>query len=127
MAKLIAHNPQKAKLKSSGYIGEPTGTIEITENGEFNVKPFAVADVQVPQPSGSITITENGEHDVADYEIANVDVPPAIPVDEDSLTPIEFGCDVNGFYFASATGEGNTFSFGRDSTGVYAKQEVANE
>lgn len=49
-----------------------------------------------------------------------------VPVDEDSLTPIEFGCDANGFYFSSAAGEGSTFSFGRDSTGIYAKQEVTN-
>lgn len=60
------------KLK---YVGiEPEGTITITENGETDVKEYAIADVQVPQPSGSINITQNGETDVTDYATANVDV-----------------------------------------------------
>ena len=42
----------------------PTGTIDITENGIYNVSSYASADVDVPQPSGSISITTNGEVDV---------------------------------------------------------------
>ena len=60
------------KLK---YVGiEPEGTINITENGETDVKEYATANVQVPQPSGSIDITANGTVDVTDYASANVDV-----------------------------------------------------
>ena len=52
----------------------PTGTIQITQNGETDVTSYATADVQVPQPSGSINITQNGETDVTQYATANVNV-----------------------------------------------------
>lgn len=44
-----------------------------------------------------------------------------IPVASDSLKPIEFGCDNGGFYFSDTAGTGNSFGFGRDSTGIYAE------
>lgn len=74
MARLKPNNVSQGKLKSTGYTGEPTGTIEITENGIHNVKQYASADVQVPEPSGTINITENGTVDVAQYASANVNV-----------------------------------------------------
>lgn len=60
---------------------EPTGTMQITQNGIHDVKDFASANVQVPvpaEPSGSkvIEITENGntKHDVKAFAEADVRV-----------------------------------------------------
>ena len=60
---------------------EPTGTIEITENGVFDVASYALADVDVPQgvfPTGTIPITSNGTVDVTNYASADVNVPQGI-------------------------------------------------
>lgn len=43
-----------------------------------------------------------------------------IPIDPNSLKPLEFGVDVDGFFFSDTTGEGNTVELGRDYDGIYA-------
>lgn len=53
----------------------PHGTLEITENGQYDVTEKSEVDVAVPLPSGSIDITANGSYDVTDKETANVAVP----------------------------------------------------
>ena len=51
MAELIVHNPPRAALKASGYIGSPEGDIELTENDKtYNVADFATATTRIPKP-----------------------------------------------------------------------------
>lgn len=62
----------RPKLDTAVY---PKGTLEITSNGQHNVRTYENVDVEVPQPTGTIEITENGTYNVFDYAQAEVDVP----------------------------------------------------
>lgn len=52
----------------------PSGTLDITDNGEYDVTAVKTANVAVPLPEGTINITSNGTHNVKDYETAEVEV-----------------------------------------------------
>lgn len=61
-------------------------------------------------------------------ELANaIDNIDGLFVDADSDIPIEFGIDANGFYYATASGEGTDVKIGRDANGLYAIGDVPNE
>ena len=58
-----------------GGYPEPTGSININQNGNHNVKDYASAVVTVPNPStGSLNITANGTYDVTEKASAVVNV-----------------------------------------------------
>lgn len=75
----------KAEVHIAVSAKEPSGTLNITENGTKDVAEYAAVNVQVPQPTGTkeINITQNGEstEDVAQYENAHivVNVPSEAP------------------------------------------------
>lgn len=66
----------KAEVHIAVSAKEPSGTLNITENGTKDVAEYAAVNVQVPQPTGTkeINITQNGEstEDVAQYENAHI-------------------------------------------------------
>lgn len=89
---------------------EPTGTLEINENGTYDVKQKAYAKVAVPEPSGNIKITENGFHIIKQYSIAEVAVYPTL---------IAKTISANGTYNAS---DDNAYGYGSVSVNVPEKK-----
>lgn len=53
----------------------PVGTININQNGTYDVTNYNEAVVETPVPSGTLDITTNGQYDVTSYVTANVNCP----------------------------------------------------
>ena len=98
-----------AKIDEISTGAEPTGTLEITQNGTYDVKQKAYAKVDVPEPSGNIKITENGFHIIKQYSIAEVAVYPTL---------VAKTITANGTYNAS---DDNAYGYGSVSVNVPEK------
>lgn len=88
MAELIVHNPPRAALKASGYIGSPEGDIELTENDKtYNVSSFASATVKIPEEEKTVTPSAVKQEITPDNGLLNkVTVLPA-SLEERTVTP----------------------------------------
>lgn len=102
----------EVNFKHGGGWVKPEGTLDITENGNYDVAQYAEADVVVPQPSGTVSITQNGTIDVAQYANANVNVPTGgggsvlIDLIERDITNIDIpngAVDIGGYAFYGCT------------------------
>lgn len=76
--KLLCVNAQGQWVASNEqYVPTPTGSLNISENGTYNVADKAQAVVNVQggiTPTGTIQITQNGTYDVTDKASAEVNV-----------------------------------------------------
>jgi len=73
-----AYSPVTVSVPTSGIT--PTGTINIVNNGAYDVGSYASANVSVPTgitPSGTKNIEANGDYDVTSFASAHVAVPSA--------------------------------------------------
>lgn len=88
MAELIVHNPPRAVLKASGYIGSPEGDIELTENDKtYNVTSFASATVKIPEEEKTVTPSAVKQEITPDNGLlSKVTVLPA-SLEERTVTP----------------------------------------
>lgn len=88
MAELIVHNPPRAALKASGYIGSPEGDIELTENDKtYNVTSFASATVKIPEEEKTVTPSAVKQEITPDSGLlSKVTVLPA-SLEERTVTP----------------------------------------
>ena len=93
---------------------EPTGTLNITANGDYDVKSKASAHVDVPSgitPTGTISITDNGQVDVTQYATADVNVSGGgggIPDQDISFTDIIPSASSNSYTTLSINTTGKT-------------------
>ena len=70
--------------------------------------------------TGSKTIKTQGKYCEGDIFVEYEAPQAGIPIDENSLLPLEFGIDSGGVFFSDTTGTGTALAFGRDSGGIYA-------
>ena len=99
---------------------EPSGTLDITENGEYDVTNYEKANVTIPipegyiKPEGTLDITENGEYKVTDKNFVSVAVPVSsgptivvekVPTWQEIKTNSFINVAVRDFVFESSDGK----------------------
>lgn len=65
-------------IETAKNIVKPSGTIIITEKGNYNVEQYKNANVDIETgivPSGTLSITKNGNYDVTEYASVSVATP----------------------------------------------------
>ena len=71
----VENQEREIQIQPEAYNQASGGTIEITENGTYDVTKYQQAEVAVDAPTETIEITANGQYDVANYAKADVAVP----------------------------------------------------
>lgn len=86
------YGPVTVNVPTEGDGITPSGVLDITENGDYDVTQYAGVSVDVPEtgitPAGTLDITRNGTYNVTEYAAVEVDVPTGGGSSGDGLTSV---------------------------------------
>lgn len=86
------YGPVTVNVPTEGDGITPSGVLDITRNGDYDVTQYAGVRVDVPEtgitPAGTLDITQNGTYNVTEYAAVEVDVPTGGGSSGDGLTSV---------------------------------------